>query len=270
MTRFSYAKQWGASAEQIGTAMGIELSSLGVNLNFGPVLDVDSNPANPVIGLRAFDRDPGVVARRACDFMQGLERAGVRACGKHFPGHGATNQDSHLELPVVDATIETLRNRELMPFAEAIAQGIGMIMSSHILFKDLDPVLPATLSSRILRDLLRTELGFEGVVVSDDIGMHAVSRCFDEAGVAARFFSAGNDLLMICAHWTDTERVRFLAAALLEAVSQGEVDRSALERSRERIECMLRTTQRHSVRRLSADTLQKNALAGPLFSDETV
>lgn len=270
MTRFTYAQRWGSHAARIGNAMGIELASLGINLNFAPVLDVDSNPNNPVIGLRSFDRDPDVVTERAREFMRELERAGVRACGKHFPGHGDTNVDSHLELPVLGATAETLRHRELKPFAGAIAEGIGMIMTSHILFRDLDRLSPATLSPRIVSGLLRAELGFKGVVVSDDIGMRAVSALFDDKAAVLRFLSAGNDMLMICAHWTDTERARFLATSLLEALTSGELDHRIMERSRERIETMLHATQQHSVRQLSAGALQEHAAAGPIFTDRTV
>jgi beta-N-acetylhexosaminidase len=270
MTRFTYAQRWAGCAASIGRAMGIELASLGINLNFAPILDVDSNPDNPVIGMRSFGRDPGVVTERACEFMRGLEQADVRACGKHFPGHGDTSVDSHLELPVLAATAETLRHREIRPFEGAIAEGLGMIMTSHILFKDLDPLLPATLSPRIVNDLLRTKLGFKGVVVSDDIGMRAVSGLFDDKAVAPRFLSAGNDMLMICAHWTNTERARFFATALLEGLTSGELDQRITEHSKERITTMLNETQQHSVKQLSAQVLQEHAAVGPLFTGGAV
>jgi len=250
--------------------MGVELSSLGINLNFAPVLDVDSNPQNPVIGARSFSQEPEAVAARACAFIEQMEAHGVRACGKHFPGHGDTRTDSHYELPVIEASAQVLRNRELKPFAAAIARGIGMIMTSHILFRELDNTFPATLSGRITRGLLREELGFQGVIVSDDVGMQAVSSLFEGRDAAERFLSAGNDMLMICAHWTDTERARVFARSILDAWRSGTLDRQSLERSHERIDIMLNQTAEHAVRELPNHTFRRNAGSGPLFSSETV
>jgi beta-N-acetylhexosaminidase len=158
----------------------------------------------------------------------------------------------------------------MKPFAAAIAGGIGMIMTSHILFRELDNTCPATLSPRIIKELLREELGFHGVIVSDDIGMRAVSSMFEDRDAAVRFLLAGNDMLMICAHWTDTERARVLARAILEARRSGELDCQTLERSHERIDTMLNHTAQHAVRKLPDDTFRRNAAAGPLFSSETV
>lgn len=199
-----------------------------------------------------------------------MEANGVRACGKHFPGHGDTIFDSHHELPVIEATSEILFNRELRPFAAAIKHGIGMIMTAHIVFKSLDEATPATFSRRITQGLLRTELGFQGVVVSDDIGMHAVSTMFENADAAVQFISAGNDMLMICAHWTDTERARFLAQALIDSRRNGTLERRLLDRAQERIDTMLKQTKQNVVRELPVDLLRHHAKAGPLFSDPTV
>jgi beta-N-acetylhexosaminidase len=270
ITRYSYARDWADRSGQVGAAMGLELSSLGINLNFAPVLDIDSNPQNPVIGTRSFGREPATVAASACAFMEQMEAHGVRACGKHFPGHGDTRVDSHHELPVIEATSQVLRERELRPFAAAIAGGIGMIMTSHILFTELDDTCPATLSPRIIHGLLREDLGFQGVIVSDDIGMRAVSSMFEAGDAAVKFLKAGNDMLMICAHWTDTERARAFARAILDARRDGALDGHTLERSRERIEAMLDRTAQHTVRPLPDDAFSRHAGSGPLFSSATV
>ena len=269
MTRYSYPRFWEDRCGEVGAAMGVELGSLGINLNFAPVLDIDSNPHNPVIGARSFGDAPELVAGRACAFMDRIEANGVRACGKHFPGHGDTRVDSHRELPVIDAASEILYNRELRPFVAAIERGIGMIMTSHIVFKALDESTPATLSRRITQQLLRAELGFQGVVVSDDIGMHAVSAMFENADAAVQFMSAGNDMLMICSHWTDTERARFLAQAIIDGRRNGTLEPRLLDRARERIGTMLDQTKQNSVRELADDVLRRNAEVGPLFSNPT-
>jgi beta-N-acetylhexosaminidase len=269
ITRYAYARSWGANAGAVGAAMGVELASLGINLSFAPVLDIDSNPQNPIIGARSFETTSDGVIAKALEFASHLEANGVRACGKHFPGHGDTQVDSHYELPVIDATLDTLRGRELQPFVAAIAARIGMIMTSHILFRAIDSEWPATLSRRITHGLLRTELGFDGVIVSDDVGMRAVSKLFDNPDAALRFMAAGNDMMMICAHWADTEKARPLAKRLVEARRNGELDPRALERSKERVLMMLERTAQNDVRALSENVFQRHAEAGALFSDET-
>jgi len=270
VTRYCYARSWAESAGAVGAAMGVELASLGINLNFAPVLDIDSNPANPVIGDRSFGQTAEAVSAAAGAFMEQMQAHGVRACGKHFPGHGDTRVDSHYELPVVDATPEVLRSRELKPFVAAIERGIGMIMTSHILFTSLDDEFPATLSGRITQQLLRGEMGFNGVIVSDDIGMHAVSAMFERPDAAIRFMAAGNDMLMICAHWTDTERARSLARAIIDGRKTGALDGRILDRAHERIDAMLADTAMNDVRALSEEVLSRHARTGVLFSKETV
>lgn len=155
ITRFSYAAHWAEQSAAVGRAMGIELASLGVNLNFAPVLDIHSNPVNPVIGKRAFGTTEEQVRRAALPFVSAMQSEGVIACGKHFPGHGDTAQDSHHELPVLNLDLAALRRRELKPFAAAIEAGIHMIMTSHIMLPQVDPISPVTLSRRFNHDLLR-------------------------------------------------------------------------------------------------------------------
>jgi beta-N-acetylhexosaminidase len=269
MTRYNYARSWGDDAGAVGAAMGEELASLGVNLSFAPVLDIDSNPKNPVIGARSFGATAADVAAKALAFAREMEAKGVRACGKHFPGHGDTQVDSHLALPVIEATLDELRQRELLPFAAAVDAGLGMIMTSHILFKAIDPDWPATLSRKITHDLLREDLGFDGVIVSDDVSMRAVSRLFDNPDMAVNFMAAGNDMLMICAHWDDTERARSLAERLIEARRSGVLAARDLEHSRARIAAMLEGTPQNAVLPLSEDVFRRHANVGSLFSDET-
>lgn len=269
ITRFAYARHWGAKAGDIGAAMGRELASLGINLNFAPSLDIDSNPDNPVIGARSFARDAETVTARGLAFLDRMEATGVRGCAKHFPGHGDTRTDSHYDLPVINAPLEVLRDRELAPFRSAIGHGIGMVMTSHILFRAFDASLPATLSERVVNGLLREELGFRGVVVSDDIGMNAISAMFNDEEAAVRFLAAGNDMLTICSYWTDTERARGLARAIIDARRSGALDRRALATSHARIEAMLGQTAQHGVRELAEDTFRQSAAAGPLFASET-
>lgn len=270
ITRFSYAARWAETSEAVGEAMGEELASLGFNMNFAPVLDVDSNPENPVIGERAFGRTPDAVIEAALPFMRGLERKGVRACGKHFPGHGDTRSDSHRELPVLNLDRAELEARELKPFRAAVEAGIGMIMTSHIVFTEIDPYNPATLSRAVAHDLLRVECGFEGVIVSDDVGMHAMDGLLDGDDASTRFMNAGNDMLMICSHFTDTERARKLAASLVEARARGEVDEKHLAASRARVAKLLDGTAQNEVRELPAEVFARTAAAGRTWSQETV
>jgi beta-N-acetylhexosaminidase len=182
---------------KIGAAMGEELRAVGFNVDWAPVLDVHSNPDNPVIGDRAFAADASMVARHALEFWAGLESAGVRGCGKHFPGHGDTSTDSHLTLPVVERPLERLREVELAPFAEAARAGVPMLMTAHVVYPAVDE-RPATLSRRWLTDILRGELGYRGVVVSDDLDMKAVAERFPVETVVLESLKAGCDAFLAC------------------------------------------------------------------------
>ena len=181
----------------VGRALGDELAALGIGWNFAPVLDVHTNPANPVIGNRAFGTTPEAAAAHALAFWRGLRAAGLVGCGKHFPGHGDTRTDSHHELPVVDHDLDRLRRVELAPFVAAIAAGAEALMTAHVVYPALDPDRPATLSRRIATDLLRGELGFRGVLVSDDLGMKAVADRHTIEEIATGAVEAGVDHLII-------------------------------------------------------------------------
>jgi beta-N-acetylhexosaminidase len=186
-----------ARTTAVGRALGEELAAVGVGWNFAPVLDVHTNPANPVIGNRAFGTTPEAVAAQALAFWRGLRGAGLVGCGKHFPGHGDTRTDSHLDLPVVAHDLERLRRVELAPFAAAARAGMEALMTAHVVYPALDPDRPATLSRRIATELLRGELGFRGVLVSDDLGMKAVADRYPIEALAVGALEAGVDHLLV-------------------------------------------------------------------------
>lgn len=211
-----------------------QLRAAGVNFDLAPVLDVNSNPLNPVIGVRSFGDLPEKAAERAMGFMRGLLDGGVMACGKHFPGHGDTDTDSHIGLPRVDKSREQLEECELLPFRRAIEAGIPAIMSSHVLFPALEPEkLPATMSRRILTGLLREELGFGGVIISDCMEMDAVAKFYGTVNGAAAALKAGADI--VCISHT-AALARETAERLWQRYEAAEGDeRRELERSGERI-----------------------------------
>ncbi len=186
------------AAEATAEALAEELRAVGVDINFAPVLDVDSNPDNPVIGNRALSNDPEQVAHLGISFFRGTLSRGVIPVGKHFPGHGHTSSDSHAELPVVRSSIDTLRKRDLHPFRRAIRAGIPSLMSAHVLYPALDREFPATLSEKILEGLLRKQLRFRGVVFSDALEMKAITGRFGVGDAAVRAVSAGCDVVMVC------------------------------------------------------------------------
>jgi beta-N-acetylhexosaminidase len=183
-------------AEAAGLGLGKELAALGFDVDFAPVLDVHTNPQNPVIGPRAFAETAEGVTKLAGAFARGLAEAGVLPCGKHFPGHGDTHTDSHFALPRVDHPMERLRAVELAPFAAL--RDLPLLMTAHVIFAALDPDLPATLSPRVVSGLLRGELGYQGVVVSDDLEMKAIADHFGLEDAAVRAILAGCDVLLLC------------------------------------------------------------------------
>lgn len=201
-------------AGEVGAAMGRELAALGVDVDFAPVLDIHTNPANPVIGERAFGRDADSVIRRGLAFARGLESTGVLACGKHFPGHGDTATDSHFELPRIDHDLARLERVELAPFAKAAAGGMSMIMTAHVVFAAIDPDQPATLSSRVIGGVLRERFGFAGVVISDDLDMQAIVDHVGVGDAAVRAIGAGCDALLLC---RDLDHQREACEALIKA-----------------------------------------------------
>jgi beta-N-acetylhexosaminidase len=186
------------AAEAAGIVLAEELHAVGIDVNFAPVLDVDSNPQNKVIGDRALGSDPETVARLGIAFFRGSISRGVLPVGKHFPGHGGTDADSHEELPVVRRTRKSLLSREIVPFAEAVRAGIPALMTAHVLYTALDREAPATLSRRIVTGLLREKLSFRGVVFSDALEMKAISRDYGAGPAAVMAISAGCDAVLVC------------------------------------------------------------------------
>lgn len=222
-------------AHLAGRILGDALRVMGFDQDYAPVLDVDSNPNNPVIGDRSFSTDANVVCRLGAAFIDGLQERGVAACGKHFPGHGDTDLDSHRDLPRLAHSMERLRAVELAPFGAAARAGVAAIMSAHVVFSELDPDWPATLSAKVLRPILRDELRFEGVIVSDDLEMKAIAdyHPIEEAAVAA--IAAGCDQILICHHPENVERA---FQAIEKAIVDGRLVESAVRESAERVKKM--------------------------------
>lgn len=213
-------------------AIGDELHAVGVNLNCAPAVDINVADDNPVIGTRSFGRDPHLVARHAAAAIAGLQDAGVAACAKHFPGHGATVDDSHHTLPMVDVSLETLRERELVPFAAAIAAGTRVVMTGHIRVPSLTGELPATLSPAALTTLLRGELGFGGAVITDAVEMRGVSGTRGIPAAIAQAIGAGCDLICFGGETQKqgpmTDLVHATVGAILTAVKSGELPEERL------------------------------------------
>ena len=217
----------------VAAAIGADLRGAGVDIDLAPSVDVNSDPRNPVIGVRSFGADPDLVGRHGAAYVRGLRSAGVAAAAKHFPGHGATTADSHLARPGVDADGETRRCRELVPFAAVIAAGVDLVMTAHVVFPPFGPE-PATLNPRVLVDLLRGELGFEGVVVTDALDMAGVRADHGTPGAAVLALAAGADLLLL---GTDDggELCPEVRAAVVAAVRDGTLPESRLAEAAARV-----------------------------------
>jgi beta-N-acetylhexosaminidase len=206
-------------AVRFATALAAELKAVGISLDFTPVLDVHTNPANPVIGDRALAERVEDVARLGRAIITTLQAAGVAACGKHFPGHGDTGTDSHHELPLIDHPPDRLEAVELVPFRAAIAANVACIMTAHILIPALDDQRPATLSPRIVDQMLKRDLGFTGLVLSDDLEMRAISSRYGVADAAVAAITAGCDVVLLCGATQDTQVAAL--EALIRAVETG-------------------------------------------------
>lgn len=267
ITPFAYARRWRENAADVGHAMGRELASLGFNVNFAPVLDVNSNPDNPVIGRRSFGATPQEVTEAARPFLHAMQAEGVMGCLKHFPGHGDTSVDSHYGLPVVDVDAKTFRQRELAPFRELTNGEARMVMTAHIVFPQIDPGTPATMSRTILQDILRNELGFGGVVVSDDLGMKAISSMLDQPETSIKLANAGCDLLCMCAYWADTGLILRIIDNIIAGIRDGSVAETALEQSHQRVTALLSELPRHEVRALSDADFARHAGLAPLHDN---
>jgi beta-N-acetylhexosaminidase len=197
---------WGDAsfAERIARAVGTELAALGFTINFAPVLDVNTCAQNPIIGDRSFGEDADVCAQFGVAWIRGLQSAGLLACGKHFPGHGDTTKDSHVDLPEVDQARDRLERIELAPFRAACAAGVASMMTAHVVYTALDPSLPATLS-RVSCTELRESVGFHGMLITDDLGMQAIAARWSIEDASVQAVGAGCDVLLICRSEQDQE-----------------------------------------------------------------
>lgn len=228
----------------VAQELGRRLAECGVNLNWAPSADVNSNPDNPVIGVRSFGADTRLAARHTAAYIEGLQAAGVAACTKHFPGHGDTAVDSHLALPRIDVDLDTLHARELVPFRAAIAAGSKSVMSAHILLPALDPDRPATLSPQILTGLLRQELGYDGLIVTDAVEMDAIAGTYGIERGSVLALAAGADAICVGGGLADEETVLRLRDALVAAVRDGELTEERLADAAARVRALASWTRR--------------------------
>ncbi|GAA2997835.1 glycoside hydrolase family 3 protein [Streptomyces fulvorobeus] len=232
-----------ALTRAVARELGRRLAECGVNLNWAPSADVNSNPANPVIGVRSFGADPHLVARHTAAYVEGLQAAGVAACTKHFPGHGDTAVDSHHALPAIEVSLDTLHARELVPFRAAIAAGSKSVMSAHILLPALDPHRPATLSPQILTGLLREELGYEGLIVTDGMEMQAISATYGIERGSVLAIAAGADAICVGGGLVDEGTVLRLRDALVSAVRAGDLSEERLADAAARVRALASWTR---------------------------
>ena len=252
-----------ALAERFARALAAELKAVGITLDYAPVLDVHTNPKNPVIGDRALSETAREVARLGSAIVQALQAEGIAACGKHFPGHGDTSTDSHHELPIVEHPPERLRDTEFVPFAAAIDAGVATIMTAHVLVPALDEKRPATLSRRIVTDVLRRELRFEGVILSDDLEMKAVATEYPVHSSSVMAIEAGCDGILICSgdHATQVAALE----SLIHAVENGTIPETRLDDALRR---QLKAKERFLASGVSARPLTGKALRSALGRED--
>lgn len=257
-----------AFAEQVGRIIGTELAAMGINMNAAPVMDVNNNPNNPVIGIRSFGEEPHSVAEYGTAFIHGMQAHGVLATAKHFPGHGDTDVDSHLALPTIVHPRERLDQIELVPFRAAIAAGVAAIMSAHITFPAVDstPGLPSTLSHPVLTGLLRNELGFQGLIVTDALEMKGVADqyAFGEAAIMA--VRAGADIVLIAQSRYNMDGVQAIEA-LVQAVRDGTIPMDRIDESVGRI---LAAKEQTAVATVGTDVAHRSGVIASEESTETV
>ena len=253
-----------ALARRFAAALAAELKAVGVTLDYAPVLDINTNPRNPVIGDRALSAEAETVAALGGAIIEALQSSGIAACGKHFPGHGDTTVDSHLDLPIVEHPPDRIRRVECVPFVEAIRRDVAFMMTAHVLVPTIDDERPATLSRRIVYDLLRDELGYEGVILSDDLEMQALARDYGVGEAAVLAIAAGCDGVLVCrALTTDRHNDINVQATVLEALVH------AVEDGRipyKRVEDALQRQRRAKARFLRGQErpMQRSALKGLL------
>jgi beta-N-acetylhexosaminidase len=212
--------------------MGVELMSVGINLDFAPCVDVFTNPQNTVIGDRAVSSDPHQVEKMASALVRGYIKSGILSCAKHFPGHGHTIIDSHEELPIEEHTLARLHNVELVPFKKALRSRVDMVMTAHILFKNIDPLWPVTLSPLFLRDMIRNEMKYRGLIITDDLDMKAMAKHYDKSEIPVRALEAGADLLLYC---NEPESPPVAIESVVSAIAQGRLPKTEIESIHRRV-----------------------------------
>ena len=250
-------------AERFARALATELKSVGITLDYAPVLDIHTNPNNPVIGDRALAEKADEVARLGAAIVRTLQEEGIAACGKHFPGHGDTSTDSHLELPLVEHPPDRLRRVEFLPFKAAIEAGVATVMTAHVLVPSLDEKRPATLSPRIVQGILRDELRYDGVILSDDLEMKAVAAEYEVPSAAVLAIQAGCDGVLICSGDHDTQ-----AAALESIVHAIEDERLPATRVDDAMQRLRRAKERFMASPVAPRPAGTRALRAALGRDE--
>lgn len=229
-----------ATAKEMGSLLARELQIMGLNVNFAPVLDIKSNLNNPISNSRFFGDNASQVSKMGIAVMKGMQEEGTIPVVKHFPGHGDTTTDSHLDLPVVKKTTEQLEQLEWIPFKAAIEEGADVVMIAHILFPLIDPDVPASMSQVIINEQLRSKLGFNGVVITDDMTMGAISDNYGIEEASVRSLHAGSDIILI-AHGYETEKKVY--DTLLHSVKSNLISESRIDESVYRILALKRKYQ---------------------------
>lgn len=253
---FLYRKR----VKEVAIAMAKELKSIGVNVSWSPLADINSNPQNPVIGDRAFGSMPGEVIEYASHFLKSLQAHGVLGCLKHFPGHGDTTTDSHLELPILNMSLEELKARELFPFRALCALDVPFVMTAHIMYPRIDKQNPATFSKMFLTEMLKKEWGYKGIVVSDDLDMKAVSLRFDKDESIAQAMVAGCDMFIVARHPDgNSDRPLKIASQMLGCLNKGILPSDRFEEAQENIDTVLSKSLKYFNQEiLSADVFKGN------------
>ena len=244
----------GELSYRIGNTIAEEIKAFGFNMNFAPVLDINSNPNNPVIGDRSFGSNAQIVSRLGVQTMKGLQAGGVIPVVKHFPGHGDTSVDSHVGLPSVSHDMNRLRSFELIPFQEAINNQADAVMVAHILLYKIDPAYPASLSKTIITDVLRNQLGFNGVVITDDMTMGAIVKYYDISNAAVRSVNAGSDIVLVARGYDNEVKV---INALTNAARNGTIPMARINESVYRI---LRLKQKYNLADAIINTIDVNKI----------
>lgn len=260
ITRFPYAAKWGERVADVSEAMAIELRSLGLNLSWAPVADVLTNRESKAIGQRAFSSDTDEVTKKACLMAATLQKNGIAAGGKHFPGYGAVTEDAHYDLPTATDSFDVWERIHMPPFAHLVRAGMSFVMTAHVMYPALDPVDQATLSKPILSGILRERLGFRGVIVADALGMGAIKEEIENSNAVEKALLAELDLFCIAGDSVNLHTAQNLADQILSALRQGVVSEDLLHRSKLRIETAINGLIQHTPQLLPDDILEKHAV----------